>query len=95
MPTYTLETVEQSLLDNADYEETNSVAKARAFVTAAIRFQALAPDSESHQSSSMSIGKQWVEDEKHRARAFIKANETRNDGADNGVNFLSVNYDFR
>ena len=92
---YTLASVELALLDNADFEEVQSVAKARAFVTAAIRYQALAPDSESDQSSSMSIGKQWVEDEKKRARAYIAANSTGASGTAANVNFLSVNHGFR
>lgn len=95
MATHTLESVEASLLDYADFEEVGSVSRAKSFLTAALRFQALAPDSESNQSSSMSIGKQWLSDETKRARAYIAANATSSSGAQRGVSFLSVNHGFR
>lgn len=93
MATYTIESVEQTLLDNADFEENASVAKAKAFVSAAKRWLILSPESSSNQSSSMSWSKQIVVDLMRRAEAFVVANDTSNTGG--RVRFLSVNSDFR
>lgn len=91
----TLSQVEDALIDNADYEEAGSVTKAKAFVTAAIRWQALASQSASNQSSSMSLDKSWVEAEKARARQFIAANETSTSGTNSRLTFLTPRYNFR
>lgn len=87
MATYTLESVEETLLDNADFEEVGSVSKAKAFVTAANRWMILSPESSSNQSSSLSMNKASVETLKARALAFIQVNDKRADGASSKVSF--------
>jgi len=91
---YTNDTVEAALLENADYEEQGSIAKAKAFVTAATRWQILQPQSASNQSSSLSLDKAWVEAEKARARRYISVSESAS-GDNPSVRFLSPNNNFR
>lgn len=83
--------VEESLLENADFEEVGSVAKAKAFVTAARRWLVLKPQSASNQSSSMSMNAQQVADMMNAAQAFVDAN----DSSRSNVRFLSVLQGFR
>ncbi len=48
--------IENAFNDNADYHETNSVSKARAFVSACRRFCAFIPTSTMKGPNSVSIG---------------------------------------
>ncbi|MEM1224602.1 MAG: hypothetical protein AAGJ40_02835 [Planctomycetota bacterium] len=92
----TLDEVYESLDANADFEEVGSVAKAKAFATAATKFLFLSPQSQADQGSSMTISVQQVENLLHRARAFVDGYGT--DGAVSsrgGVRFLSASEGFR
>jgi hypothetical protein len=82
--------IEASLLDFSDFEEAESVARAKSFITAAKRWLILRADSATHQSSSMTIGKAFVQDMLKRAQDFVAAN-SRN----GGVRFLGVGKGFR
>lgn len=84
----TLSEVVDDLVDNADFEESGSVAKARAFVTAATKYLILKPTSQSNQSSSLSWDNNQIKDLLARARDFVAANSSR-------VRFLGVGTDFR
>lgn len=75
-------------LDNADFEETRSIAKAKAFLTACVRLSVLLPQSASDQGSSQSFDMASVADNKRRAQEFISSWDT---SAGAGVRFLSVN----
>ena len=66
--------IETDLLEYADFEEVSDVSRARLFSTAAKRWLILRADSASNQSSSLSIGKQYVENLLTRAEAYITAN---------------------
>lgn len=78
-------------LDNADFEESASVAKAKAFVTACVQLAVLLPSSASDQGSSQAFDIADIRANKERAQAFVAANSS---GA--SVRFLSVNTgDFR
>ena len=85
----TLADIESDLLDYADFEEVNSVARARSFVTAAKRWLILRADSASSQSQSMSIGKGYVESMMKRADAFITANASNSNGG-GSTRFLHI-----
>lgn len=74
MATPDIATVEQTLLDNADYDVTSSVTKARAFVTAARQWLILSPQSSSNQSSSMSWDTATIRDMMAGANSFIAIN---------------------
>jgi hypothetical protein len=93
MTTPTLDEVITSLVDNADFEEANSVSKARSFHTAAIRYFILAPkearDSEGH---SQAMSPEFVQQMQERAVSFIAINSTTASGA---VRFLGPGSDFR
>ena len=69
----TIAEIEDSLVDFADFEEVGSVARAKQFITAAKRWLILRADSSSHQSSSMTIGKSYVQDMLKRAMDFVAA----------------------
>lgn len=66
--------IEADLVDYADFEEVGSVARAKQFITAAKRWLILRADSASHQASSMTIGKSYVQDMLKRAMDFVVAN---------------------
>jgi hypothetical protein len=67
----TLDEIIDDLLDNADFEETASLTKAKAFVTAAKRYLILCPASAADQSSSQSINATQVHDLLKRAQAYV------------------------
>lgn len=87
----TIDEVIDALLDNADFEASNSVSKAQLFITAATRYFILVPSSQSDQGSSMAISTATIENLLNRARIFVAANRTPS-GA---VRFLSVSGGFR
>ena len=79
--------IESDLLEYADFEEVASVARARLFTTAAKRWLILRAESASNQSSSLSIGKSFVESMLKRAQDYVSANATN---GSSGVRHLSV-----
>ena len=82
----TFDEVADAFLNNSDFEETCSLTKARAVVTACIRLTVLLPSSASDQASSHSFDMAQIAADKERAQAFIAS---RTSGA--SVRFLSVN----
>ena len=72
----TIATVETDLLTYADFEEVGSVARAKLFMTAAKKWLILRPESASNQSSSLSMGKQAVEQMLQQARTYVQANDS-------------------
>ena len=87
--------IEADLLDYADFEEVASVARAKLFITAAKRWLILRADSASNQSSSMTIGKSFVESMMKRATEYVAANATTAGGASGRVRFLGAGQAFR
>ena len=85
--------IETDLLDYADFEEVGSVSRARSFITAANRWLILRAESASNQSSSLSIGKQFVSDMLSRANAYVHANADSNSVG--RTRFLHVGSQFR
>lgn len=71
----TLAQIQDSLIDNADFEEVQSVAKAKAFVTAAKRWFILSPQSASKDGASLSLNSQQIQLLMTRAQEFIRAND--------------------
>lgn len=90
----TFDQVADALLDNADFEESNSVTKARAFITAGTRYFVLQPASASDQASAMSMGLSQIQDMMARASAFIRQSEATS-SATSSVRFLSAAEGFR
>jgi hypothetical protein len=84
----TLSEIVDDLIDNADFEESGSVSKARAFITAATKYLILKPTSQSNQSSSLSWDNNQIQSLLARARDFVAARSNR-------VRFLGVGTDFR
>lgn len=80
----------ESLIENADFEEVQSVSKAKAFATAAKRWLILAPSTASKEGASLSMNAQEVADLMRRAQAFIAANDTSIGNRKPGVRFLEV-----
>lgn len=72
----TLADIEADVIEYADFEQVGSVSRAQSFVTAANRWLILKADSASNQSSSMTIGKNYVSDMLKRAQAFVMANSS-------------------
>jgi hypothetical protein len=89
MATPDIATVEQALLDNADYDVAGSVTKARAFVTAARQWLILSPQSSANQSSSMSWDTATIRDMMAAANTFASVNDSQS------VRHLSVGMRFR
>lgn len=82
--------IESDLLEYADFEEVASVQRAKLFITAAKRWLILRPDSASNQSSSLSVGKSFVETMLRRAQDYVAANQTLAGGGRGSVRFLSA-----
>lgn len=87
--------IEADLLDYADFEEVGSVSRAKLFITAAKRWLILRAESASNQSSSLSIGKSFVETMMKRAQDYVSANASTASGGRGGVRFLGVGSNFR
>ena len=78
-------------LNNADFEESASLSKARAFITACVRLSVLLPSSASDQGSSQAFDIADIRANKERAQVFVSAN-----AQGSSVRFLDVNTgDFR
>ncbi|MFM7009572.1 MAG: hypothetical protein ACKO0Z_09635 [Betaproteobacteria bacterium] len=88
----TLADIQADVLEYADFEEVASVSRAKLFITAAKRWLILCAESSSNQSSSLSIGKQYVSDMLKRAQAFVAQNTT---GSGGQVRFLGPGVAFR
>lgn len=81
---WTLDDVEQALLDNADFVETQSVAKAKAFVTAATRWLIMRPTNASAAGRTVVFNVVQVEQMKNNAEQFVESSAT------GGVRFLQT-----
>jgi len=85
--------IEKALIEYADFEETESVDRAKKFITAAKRWLILRPQSSARDGASMTMSHSTVNDLLQRAHAYVKARET---GANQSrVRFLAVENDFR
>jgi len=71
---YTVESLEQTILDNADWVEMSSVTKAQAFATAVMRWMVLSPESSSDQGSSLTLGREQLAELRREALEFVSAN---------------------
>lgn len=94
MTTYDLATVEADLLDYSDYEEQNSVSRAKSYITAANRWLTIVAASASNQGSSLTRNVQQVSQMLARAQSFVAANDTAS-ASKSKVRFLSINQGFR
>lgn len=90
----TLDEVTDALIENADFEEVNSLSKAKAFISAANRYFILQPASASDQGSSLSMGFAQVQTLLARAQSWVKASSSAT-AADSRVRFLSAGEGFR
>lgn len=87
-----LDDVMDELLDNADFEASGSLSKAKAFVTAAVRYFILVPEeSQDHEGNRQRMGHQLIHNLLADARAFVAANDTSR----SQVRFLGPGSDFR
>ena len=86
---YPLTQVQEDLLDNADFEESGSVSKAKAFITAAKRWLILRPQSSSHQGNSLSMDVNQVRQMLSRAQSYVAANDTSS-AANSNTRFFSA-----
>jgi len=86
LTTWTIDEVQDSLIENADFEEMGSVPKAKLFTAAAKRWLILRPNSASHLGNSLTLNAQYVNEMLQRALAFIQSNS-----AGDGVRFLTTN----
>jgi len=90
----TLDEILNDCLDNADFEEQNSVVKAKRFVTAATKYLLLTPAQQSTEGTSLTMSVHQIENLLVRARDYIQAKDTSgNTGV--GTRFLSGRNDFR
>ena len=91
MAAKTLDEVIDDLLNNADFEELESLSKAQKFITAATRYFILAPSSASEAGSSMAINPPQVENLLQRARQVVAEQATSR----GSVRFLATAEGFR
>lgn len=90
----TIDEVMDALSDNADFEESNSVTKARAFITAATRYLIMTPASQSDQGSSLAMGLAEVQKLLAAARLFVSQSSTDSQETTR-VRFLSAREGWR
>lgn len=90
---YTIDQILTALDDAADFEEVGSLAKARAFVTAAKRFLIYTPQSQSDSGSSLSMSVQQVENLLKRAQEYVAVNDATTGNA--SVRHISIGSFFR
>ena len=90
----TLDEILDALLDNAGFEENDSLSEAHAFITAAKRYLILSPASQGDQGSSMSMNSSQVENLLSRAQAFVAA-KSQSSAQNSSVRFLCVGASFR
>lgn len=77
-----ISTILAELLQNVDFEETGSIAKAKRVVTLINQLMILRPASSSHSSSSNSYDQKYIDQIGNRARAYVAANDiASNSGA--------------
>lgn len=80
------------LLDNADFEEQDSLSKAQRFVSAAKRYLLQTPQAQSEQGASLTMNLAEVRALMQRAQQFIDIKKRQTSGA---VRFLSAAEGFR
>lgn len=90
----TVEEILDAIAEFADYEEENSVSRARSYITACRRFLAL-PSTSSDQGSSMGYTPQAIQAELDYARRWAAANDTSSSRTGANVRFLSAQDGFR
>ena len=86
----TIEQIIEAMQDNADFEEVESLVKAKAFVTAAREYLVVAPNSASDQGSSLTINAAQIEGQLRRAQAYVAAKSPGK-----GTRFLGFDSSFR
>lgn len=89
MTTPTLATIQQTLLDSADYAVQRSVTKAKAFVTAATQMLIVLPQSSANQATSVAYSVDQIRQLKNEAEEWLKANDPAQN-ASTSTRFLSV-----
>jgi hypothetical protein len=94
MPT-NIETVIDTLTDNADFAATNDVSKAKAFLTAAIQYLVLSPASQSDQGTSMTIAPETIKSLMNKAQQLVNAADAATTASNASVRFLSISQGFR
>lgn len=72
----------------ADWEETGSVTRAKAFITAVNRYLLLSPQSQSDQGQSLAISVTELANMRNRAQVFVAQSVESGSGA--SVRFLGV-----
>lgn len=87
----TISTVQAALLANVDFAETNSVSKAKAFITACKQYRILFPTSSSNGGTSVGYDLNQIATMQAQAESFVRANSNPS----GRVKFLSVSDDFR
>lgn len=87
--------VEHYLKLYLNFEEVGSVQRAKAVVTLGNRWLVSRAESASNQSSSLSLGKSFVETMVRRATEYVAANATTAGGGSSRVRFLGAGASFR
>jgi hypothetical protein len=92
MAAASLDDILDDLNDYSDYEELDSLARAKTFLTAARRFLQI-PSSQSHNSASHAYNQASVQEMVRHARLFIAQKQSQ--AASGGVRNLGIGSDFR
>ena len=80
-------------LNNADFEESSSLSKAKAFVTACVQLAVLLPSSSSFQGSAQSFDVASIKSAQTRALDWIQAYEANTTNP--AVRYFNFRSDFR
>src|SRR5215207_8957877 len=77
----TLVEIENAYVDNASYEEDASVAKAKAFITAARILLLKLPEESGTRESHLKLSKAEIAAQLEQARTWVAANDTGDSGS--------------
>ncbi len=88
----TIDEIINDLLENAGFEENDSLVEAKRFVTAATKWLLLTPQQQSDQGTSLTMGLNQVEKLLTRARTYVAS---KNRASGGGTRFLNGRDNFR
>ena len=89
----TIDEIVNDLLENAGFEESDSLVEAQRFVTAATKWLLLTPQQQSDQGTSLTMGLNQVEKLLTRARTYVAAKKRTRGGS--STRFLNGRDNFR
>ena len=87
---YDFDTVQNTVLENIDWEVTRDLAKAKLFAEWGSRLLAMMPESASHEGNALTSNTKFLEDKVNQAMSFVRSQTSSNQ-----TRFLSAGRSWR